>query len=160
MTGWNWRLLAIVPGLVALSCSEPRGPLSPPVVPRPAPPAQPAAPAVKPGAVTRMSITTYFPLQQAGRTLTYDVRPGIYHSFGHIPGAVSWPKGSYESQLAAREAEIRSAIQAKRPVILYCTDAACPDSNAIASHLTARGYSVAILEGGYEEWKTAGMPTE
>ena len=162
MTRWRCRLLVLALGLVALSCSEPRGPLSPPVVvPTPAPPnPAPAVPTVKLGVITRMPISTYFSLQQAGTTLTYDVRPGIYYSFGHIPGAVCWPKGSYEAHLSAREAEIRAAIAAKRPVVIYCTDPACPDSTTIANRLAARGHSVVILEGGYEEWKTAGLPTE
>jgi rhodanese-related sulfurtransferase len=162
MTSWRYHLPVMALGLVALSCSEPRGPLSPPViVPTPAPPKPaPVAPAVELGVVTQMPISTYFPLQQTGAALTYDVRPGIYYSLGHIPGAVSWPKGGYEAHLTAREAEIRAALAAKRPIVIYCTDLACPDSTAIANQLAARGHSVAILVGGFEEWKTAGMPTE
>lgn len=158
MTHWVYRWLMLVPGLAVLSCGEPQVP-PPPQAPRAAP-APPSAPAVKPGAVTRMPLESYFPLQQGGSALTFDVRPAIFYHFGHIPGAVSWPKGSYASQLAAHEEELQAASQAKRPVILYCTNRACPDANTIAQRLAARGHSVAILEGGYEEWKAAEMPTE
>lgn len=161
MTRWTFRLAVATPWLAALSCSAP-----PPVPPPPAPAkglladSKEAPPPVKPGTVTRMTISSYFPLQQSGSALTFDVRPGIYYHFGHIPGAVSWPKGSYDSQLAARETELLAAIKAKRPVVLYCTDRGCPDSTTVARRLAARGHSVAILEGGYEEWKAAEMPTE
>ncbi|MEO0018820.1 MAG: hypothetical protein RLZZ522_2103 [Verrucomicrobiota bacterium] len=159
MTGRSCRWLALVPGFVALSCVEPpvAAPPPPPIKP---PVSKPLPPAVAPGVVSRMPLADFFQLHQAGNPLTYDVRPGIYYRFGHIPGAQSWPKRGYEAQLAVREAQIRSAVAAKRPVVLYCTDPACPDSNTIAQHLAARGHSVAILEGGYEVWKAAELPSE
>jgi rhodanese-related sulfurtransferase len=165
MTGWGSRLLAMAPGLMVLSCIEPRVPPEPPPpppVPAPGLNERPAnqQPVAKPGVISRMSLGDYFPLQQAGIALTYDVRPAIYFAFGHIPGAVSWPKGGYATQLASREAEIEAAAKAKRPVVLYCTDRACPDSNTIAQRLATRGHSVVILEGGYEEWKAADLPVE
>jgi rhodanese-related sulfurtransferase len=167
MTGWHQRLLAMVLGLAAFSCRAPQSPPPPAVpagVPKAGSDARQATPPpprpVKPGVVSMLPLSEYFLLQQAGTAVTYDVRPAIYHSFGHIPGAISWPKGSYEAQLTTREAEIRAAAAAGRPVVLYCTDRACPDSTTIARLLAARGHSVAILEGGYEEWKAADMPTE
>jgi rhodanese-related sulfurtransferase len=167
MTGWRERLLAMALGLAVFACRAPQDPVpptAPAVIPESVPNARkatpPPPPPVKPGVVTTLPLSQYFLLQQAGTALTYDVRPAIYHSFGHIPGAISWPKGSYDAQLTAREAEIRAAVAAGRPVVLYCTDRACPDSDTIARRLAARGHSVAILEGGYEEWKAADMPTE
>ena len=159
MTRWGRHLLALAPGLAALSCSEPQTTPPPAAAPVPVAKVKPA-PVVKPGVVTRMPLDTFFPLQQAGTALIYDVRPGIYYRFEHVPGAASWPKGSYDAQLATREPEIRAAIAAKRPVVLYCTDRPCPDAEKVATRLAARGLSVAILEGGYEDWKTAGMPSE
>ena len=120
----------------------------------------PPAPTPAPGKVTRIQLDTFFPLQQAGAALIYDVRPGFSFRRGHIPHAISWPKGQFTTQLAAREAEIRAARAARRPIIVYCTDLACPDSNKIATRLAARGHSVSILDGGYAAWTSAELPCE
>jgi rhodanese-related sulfurtransferase len=155
--------MVLVPGLLAVSCVQPAPPEAPQppaaVAAKPAPAAVPKPP-VKPGPVTRISITDFFPLQQSGAALVYDVRPAIFHNLGHIPGSVSWPKGKFASGLASHEPEIRAAVKAGRPIILYCTDRECPDSGSVATRLAALGYPVTILEGGYEEWKLAEMPTE
>ena len=120
----------------------------------------PAATAPKPGAIIRMPLDTFFPLQQSNAALIYDVRPAIFFSLGHIPGALSWPKNSFDSRLASHEPEIRLATRAKRPVVLYCTDLACPDSHTVATRLAALGYSVAILEGGYAAWNAGELPSQ
>ena len=114
----------------------------------------------KPGTLTAISLAALFPLQQSNAALIYDVRPGFSFHFGHIPGASSWPKSQFDAQLAQREAEIRAATAAKRPVILYCTDLSCPDSTKVATRLATLGHSVAILEGGYAAWKSAELPCE
>lgn len=163
MTGRARCCLILLPGLLAGSCvqPEPAKSTSPPTAVAAKPAAAPALkPPVKPGRITRLSITDFFPLQQSGTALVYDVRPAIFHSLGHIPGSVSWPKGKFASGLASHEPEIRAAVKAGRPVVLYCTDRECPDSGSVANRLAALGYPVTILEGGYEEWKLAEMPTE
>lgn len=58
------------------------------------------------------------------------------------------------------ETEIRAAKAAGKPVVFYCTDAACPDARAMAERLAAKGHDVSILEGGFAMWKEAGLPTE
>lgn len=149
--------------LVLPSCQDPAP--APPVVAaapaRPAP-AKPkaAAPPVKSGKLTVIDITTLFPRQQAGTVLLYDARPGFIAGFGKIPGAISWPRGDFDARLARSEAEIREAKAAGKPVVFYCTDAACPDARAMAERLAARGHDVSILEGGIAIWKEAGLPTE
>lgn len=163
MTGHARCCLMLLPGLFAVSCVQPKPPESPPppaaVETKPTPP--PASkPPVKPGPVSRLSISDFFPLQQSGAALVYDVRPAFFHNLGHIPGSVNWPKGRFASGLATHEPEIRAAVKAGRPIILYCTDRECPDSGSVATRLAALGYPVTILEGGYEEWKLADMPTE
>lgn len=111
-----------------------------------------------PGRVTRIALGNLFALQQSGVVLIYDVRPAFFYSLGHIPGSVNWPKGAYAKQLAARETEIRAAAQSGRPVVLYCTDLACPDAHSVATRLAERGHHTAVLEGGWDAWKTGGLP--
>jgi rhodanese-related sulfurtransferase len=118
---------------------------------------KPTAPAR--GELTRIPLETLFELQLADRAVIYDVRPAFFHQLGHIPGSTNWPKSAFDSQLPAREAQIRSAIAAGKAVVLYCTDSACPDAHHVASRLAARGHSVAILEGGWDLWKKSGLPT-
>ncbi len=122
--------------------------------PEPAPPEEPRR-----GRVTRMPLGNLFQRQQAGTALIYDVRPAFVHAFGHIPGAISWPKADFEKNLAAREAEIRAAAEAGKPVVLYCTDLACPDAREVAERLAQRGHNVAVLEGGWDAWKAGDLPT-
>ncbi len=121
--------------------------------------ATPSKLAVIPGKVTGIDLPDFYALHQSGRVLVYDVRPVFYHSVGHIPGSINWPKSAFDGQLAAREPEIRTARRAGRVVVLYCTDAACPDARAVAERLAERGHDVSVLEGGWEMWKAAGLPT-
>ncbi len=122
-------------------------------------PAKPAAPA-KMGAVSRIPLGTYFALQQSGAALTYDVRPPFHYSLGHIPGAINWPKNSFKSGLPAQLPRIQAALTAKHPIVLYCTDLACPDARTVAGELSQLGYDSAILAGGWEAWKIGELPVE
>lgn len=156
--------LTLVAALGIASCAAPS------VEPKPAPPAvskkaetpkptlKPAA--VKLGAVSRIPLGTFFALQQSGAVVTYDVRPSFYYSMGHIPGAINWPKNSFKSGLPAQEPRIKAALAAGNPIVLYCTDLACPDARSIAGELSQLGYDTAILAGGWEAWKTAELPFE
>ncbi|WP_035607774.1 rhodanese-like domain-containing protein [Haloferula sp. BvORR071] len=129
------------------------------VTPKPAAPTPPAPVPVR-GTLTEISLEAFFPRQQAGTALIYDARPGFVSRFGKIPGAISWPKGDFDHQIASREVEIGAAVKAGKIVVVYCTDAACPDARTVAEKLAARGHDVAVLQGGFADWKTAGMPTE
>ena len=128
----------------------------------------PAPTAVKPkpvrmngrGKLTSISLQDFFTLQQSGEVLIYDARPGFFYGLGHIPGAISMPKADCDAQIAKREAEIKAAVAAKKPIVVYCTNLLCPDARAVATHLADFGYSSSILTGGWETWKDSGMPTE
>jgi rhodanese-related sulfurtransferase len=115
---------------------------------------------VKPGAITRIDITAVFPLQQAGAVVLFDARPAIFYHMGRIPGARSWPAKRFESQLAEHKPVLESAARNGIPVVLYCSDRECADARAAAERIAAIGYSVSVLEGGFEEWKAAGLPTQ
>lgn len=112
------------------------------------------------GRVTRIMLGDLFQLQQENRALIFDVRPAFVYQLGHIPGAVNWPKASFNSQLSAHEPQIAAARAVKKPVVLYCVDFACPDARTVASWLAERGHHVSILEGGWDAWKTGGLPSE
>lgn len=149
--------LTLLSGIALASCTEPvstplpeRGSLRPQVAPV----------ASRRGRLTAIALEAFFARHQAGSVLVYDARPSFVSAFGRIPGAIPWPKGDFDAQLAQREAEVREAAAAGKIVVIYCTDAACPDARAVAERLAARGHDVSILEGGYAAWKDAGMETE
>lgn len=135
------------------------------VRPPPSPPAvqskvmaKPVAP--KKGVVSAISLTTLFELHQAGRVLAVDARPGFVFAFGHLPGAVNWPRLSFDSMAARHEVELKRAVASDRVIVVYCTDAACPDAATVAQRISTLGYPVSILEGGYAAWKEADLPIE
>ena len=149
--------LTLLSGVALASCTEP---VSTPL-PERSPLRPQAAPVASPrGRLTVIALEAFFARHQAGSVLVYDVRPSFVSAFGRIPGALPWPKGDFEKQWAQRKAEIREAEAAGKVVVLYCTDAACPDARAVAERLTERAHDVSILEGGYAAWKDAGMATE
>jgi rhodanese-related sulfurtransferase len=114
-----------------------------------------AAIPTKAGNITRMPLGDLYQLVQSNAALIYDVRPAIYHKMGHVPGAISFPKAHFERDLAKHEPQIVKAIKNSTPVVVYCTDLACPDALTVASQLSERGHDVSVLQGGYEAWKAA-----
>jgi rhodanese-related sulfurtransferase len=109
----------------------------------------------KPGQVFRMPFGDLYQLVQGKAALIFDVRPSIFHKMGNIPGSISWPENAFERDLARHEPRIRSANSQNTPIVIYCTDLACPDAVTVATKLAVLGYSVSVLEGGYDTWKTA-----
>lgn len=102
-----------------------------------------------------MPLGDLYQLVQSNAALVYDVRPPIFHKLGHIPSAINWPKSNMADGLAEHEPRIRAANSANTPVVIYCTDLACPDAITVATALAARGHKVSVLQGGYEAWKLA-----
>lgn len=150
------RLFALSAACLVTACSKPAP------VPAPAPKQKPAAkpPMAKLAVVSTISLTTLFSLQQGGQVLIFDARPGFVHAFGHLPGAVNWPRGLFDSERPQHEPEIKEALASGKTLVVYCTDAACPDAAAVAERISKLGYPISILEGGFAAWKEAGLPIE
>lgn len=90
-------------------------------------------------------------LQRSAVTLI-DVRPEDEFRHGHVPGAIHLPLEELEARLAdlPREGEI----------IAYCRGRYCVLAFEAVAALRARGFSVRRLEGGFPEWKAAGLGIE
>ncbi len=150
--------------LFLTSCPEPPAKPIPPldpskVAPEPEKPiakitAKPDAP-VQAGKVTSIPLGDLYQLVQKNAVLIYDVRPMLFYKTGHIPGAVSWPKNDFDRYYDTQAPNIRAANASNTPVVIYCTDLACPDGLTVATALSQRGHSVSVLQGGYEAWKIA-----
>ena len=109
----------------------------------------------KQGTIMRMPLGTLYQLVQSKAALIFDVRPLIFYKLGHIPNAISFPKSNFDKDIEKNEVLIKNAIKNHIPVVIYCTDLACPDALIVATQLSERGYNTAVLQGGYEAWKTA-----
>lgn len=114
----------------------------------------PAAP-TSTGQVTSMPVGDLYQLVQGKAAVIYDVRPAIFHRMGHIPSSVSWPETAFDRDLAKHEPRVRAANSQNTPVVIYCTDLACPDAVTVATKLAQRGHDASVLQGGYQAWKDA-----
>lgn len=109
------------------------------------------------GKITSISITDFYPLQQADRVLLFDARPAFFYTLGHIPGAISMPKDNCDAEIEKRKAEIKAAVSAGKTIVVYCTSMTCPDARSVAMHLADYTYSSSTLTGGWETWKESGL---
>lgn len=80
-----------------------------------------------------------------------DVRPALEYAQGHIQGAQNVPSAAIQA----------ADLPHDGPIVVYCSEGACPLSNDSAAALLARGYQdVSVLEGGLIEWRQLGYPVE
>ena len=74
---------------------------------------------------------------------------------GHIAGARSLPLGSDPEGLA----RFRDSVPLTVPVVVYCSGYGCRDSHDVGAGLIEAGYKeVLVFEGGFPEWRAAGLP--
>lgn len=86
-----------------------------------------------------------------------DARPGDIYELGYIAGARSLPL----LELDRLSPEFRKQVSLDRTIITYCSGYSCPDSFDLALALLADGYlDVRVYEGGFPEWRDAGLPVE
>jgi rhodanese-related sulfurtransferase len=93
----------------------------------------------------------------AAGALLVDARHVEDYREAHLQGAVSLPLGEVDQRLDA----FRSEVPAERIIIIYCNGFGCPDSFDLGVILLARGFQqVRVFEGGFPEWRDAGLPLE
>lgn len=92
---------------------------------------------------------------EAGTVIAVDALPAAYYDQTHIPGALNL----VEADVATRAAELLPDKQAA--IVTYCSNASCPNSQAVAVALTRLGYTnVRKYRDGIQGWVAAGLPTE
>ena len=87
-----------------------------------------------------------------GLVTVLDVRPAEEFAAGHLVGATNVPIDKLESSLAK--------LPKSREVVAYCRGPYCLMSFEAVSKLRKRGWKARRLEGGFPEWKAAGLPVE
>lgn len=81
-----------------------------------------------------------------------DVRPGEEFAAGHLPSAINIPL----RDLSRRFRE----VPRNREVVAYCRGPYCVLAFEAVALLRKRGFAAVRLEGGYPEWRAAGLPVE
>ncbi len=87
-----------------------------------------------------------------GRVTVLDVRPPEEFAAGHVPGAVNVP-------LAELEAYLQN-LDTDQEVVTYCRGPHCVLAFDAVAQLRERGLTARRLQGGFPEWKQAGLPVE
>jgi rhodanese-related sulfurtransferase len=94
-------------------------------------------------------------LIQAGQVTVLDALPASYYEQQHLPGALNL----VEADVADKAATLLPDKNA--PIVTYCSNAACGNSQAVANRLTQLGYTnVRKYRDGIQDWVDAGLPTE
>lgn len=95
----------------------------------------------------------------SGGWIVIDARPEVFHRLGHVPGAISLPRETFETAYGKHR---QVALAEKRkPIVIYCQGGECEDSHLVARALMQLGHThVSILLGGWEEWEKQGNPVE
>jgi len=92
---------------------------------------------------------------KAGTVTVVDALGGDYYAKQHLPGAIPL----VAAEVADRAAELLPDRSA--PIVTYCSNPACPNSQQVAERLIALGYTnVRKYREGIEDWVAAGLPVE
>lgn len=87
--------------------------------------------------------------------LIVDARSPELYAVGYIDGAVSLPLAEIDAALP----DFIARVDKNRTLVIYCSGFGCPDSFDLAMRLIEAGYTdVRVFEGGYPEWRDAGLP--
>ncbi|WP_327088197.1 rhodanese-like domain-containing protein [Nonomuraea sp. NBC_01738] len=84
-----------------------------------------------------------------------DALGGEYYAQQHLPGAIPL----VADEVAGRAAGVLPDLDA--PIAVYCSNPACPNSEAVARLLIGLGYTnVRKYREGIQDWVEAGLPVE
>jgi rhodanese-related sulfurtransferase len=87
--------------------------------------------------------------------IVLDALGGAYYEQQHLPGALPLVESDVITQAPDLLPDRDAAI------VTYCSNPACPNSQAVATRLTALGYTnVRKYREGIQDWVEAGLPTE
>ena len=95
----------------------------------------------------------------AHKGMSIDARAPSFYRVGHVPGAINLPREEFEPDYAA----VRPLLEPEkeRPIVVYCSEADCRDSELVADALSRLGYHhLFVYKEGWEEWSRAGLPQE
>lgn len=92
---------------------------------------------------------------EAGQVTVVDALPASYYDQQHLPGAINLVQADVATG-AARLLPDKDA-----PVVTYCSNATCGNSQNVATALERLGYTnVRKYRDGIQDWVEAGLPVE
>ena len=90
---------------------------------------------------------------QRGDVVVVETLGQRYYEDGHLPGAINIP----HTEVARLAPELLPDKDAA--IVTYCSNTACPNSQAAAAQLRAMGYTdVRKYAEGKQDWQKAGLP--
>lgn len=129
------------------------------VVQRIASPPAPSAAAPRVQLPEKLSLEEFSSYVDSLQGPVLDARPEIFHRLGHVPGALSLPRDDFEKGYAALKGKLEA--DRSQPLVIYCASSSCEDAGLVKKSLAALGFTnLAIFEGGWSEWTSAGKPEE
>lgn len=87
-----------------------------------------------------------------GEVVLLDVRPALEFAAGHIAGAESVPLAELQKRLRR--------LPRGQPYVAYCRGPYCVYADEAVAMLQASGREARRLDGGFPEWRAAGLPVE
>ncbi len=87
-----------------------------------------------------------------GLVTVIDVRPAEEYDAGHLAGAINIPLAELEQQF--------DKLEASQEIVAYCRGPHCVLAYDAVARLRDRGLLARRLDGGYPEWRVAGLPIE
>lgn len=87
-----------------------------------------------------------------GLVTVLDVRPAEEYASGHLPGAINIPLSDLEQHLH----ELDNGLD----IVAYCRGPHCVLAFDAVEKLRQRGLPAKRLDGGFPEWKLAGLPVD
>lgn len=88
-----------------------------------------------------------------------DLRSSEEYKEEHLPHATSTPYSAFQKPNIIER--ISPFLDKRDEIILYCRGTKCQTSEVAARQLIGLGFNnVQVLDGGVNEWKTRGWPTE
>jgi len=87
---------------------------------------------------------------KAGEVVLLDVRPALEFEAGHIRGATSMPVADLQRRLRT--------LPKRQEFVAYCRGPYCVYADEAVALLVASGRKASRLEGGFPEWRAAGLP--
>ena len=81
-----------------------------------------------------------------------DVRPALEYKAGHLAGAINVPLSELDAKF--------DHLDTDKEVIAYCRGPHCVLAFDAVERLRKKGLKARRLDGGYPEWRIAGLPVE
>jgi len=88
---------------------------------------------------------------ESGGVNVVDVREAEDYQKGHVPGAISLPRGTWESP---------QGLSKDKTNVVYCYSQQCHLAANACVAFAGNGFPVMELEGGFETWKEHEMDIE